>query len=915
MPLTITRTSVLAIIALQTGFIQTFPNTVFGQTSENPETTKSNQNQSPFDFNIPAQPLYEALSLLSRQSGVAITILSTVPADLRGQAVRGRMDVDNAMKRLLGPHSVPYRLTDGALVVGQAEDGAQALPAITVNAPVPNLTLSGEGGDSGLNVFNREAIKTITTADKDPMRLLRVLPNVNFDNDQFKVGQSGGTGTLSEQDLTPDRVSISGGKVYENKVMLDGQDNTTAFDVTNTNEADADKIGIHNPMALFANTDLLEQVAVYDSNVPVRYGGFTGGVIDMRTRAPADHFGGSVGYMRQFDQWVHYRNDYDGATSGLDAPRFKKDNYDLSVDVPVSPRLRTLVAASRQEAESKRIPTDNYADGSKSETQSTSSSYLGSVSADLGERTTLGFRGLYAPYTQEYTRANMADDQLETSGDKYQFNADLKFTGKHMTADLMAGYSKSGYERDAPDVAYTWRRAGTKADTCAGGTSCVEGGYGDIADKQTDTQIKGELGTTALGVDWSAGADYHQTEARRVRDSTAIHYFNPTLATQTVVCASASDPSCIAGDQAARSRNVYLARDYSAEVANLGSWLQGEKKVDFDHSWFRGLDLRGGLRADYSDFKDNFDWAPRASATLRLPAEIGLTVGAARYYSTDTLTYALYAQAPNVLTQTRGRVVGTTWTSTDWSAATPRYQYVDADLRTPYSDERTAALSFPMLWGGGRLKYVDRRNRDEIAMLSYTENSVAKRKPTNDGWTNYQSVSLEWTKNLANHAFLVNASWSDTERNATSYLESPDDTDTTRIYYNGSVVTRANLPLLADNFAQPVTLNATWTSKWLEDALTVNLTGKYRYKREEIAATDNSIVVGGSSYTIYEKVTRNPLVRFDLSASYQVPTLDGQHLELQAFVENLFGARSQTADSTAPYERGRAFWFGARYHF
>lgn len=891
--------------------------------SANAQTSRNRESEIPsiiytkIYFDIPSLLLIDSLNEFSRQTGIAITILPGTPEDARSVAVHGRISPEMALARLLGPHQVPYRFSGGALIVGQSGDTGttQVLPAITVNAPVPNVAMPNDSGSSGLSVIDQDTIKVIGTGDKDPIRLLRVLPNVNFDNSQFKVGQSGGTGTLSEQDLTPERVSISGGKVYDNKLTLDGMDNMTVFDVTNTSEGDADKIGIHNPMALFANNDILEEVAVYDSNVPARYSGFTGGVIDMRTRAPSNTFGGSIGYGHQTDRWVHYRNDWDTPGASVESPKFTKDSYDLAVDLPVAPRLRTLFAASRVEAESFRIPTANYEDGSKSGTISTRSSYLGSLSADVTERTTVELRGLYAPYTQEFTRANMADDTQETGGDKYQLNGAIHHHGNAHTANLLLGFSSSGYERDAPSTAYTWRRTASKMDTCSGGTSCVEGGYGDIADEQTDLQVKGDISAPVLGVEWSTGLDYHRIGARRSREQTNTHYFNPTTATQTVVCTDPTDITCIAGEQALRSRNTYLARDYSATVNNAGYWFEGAKSLDLNTDILQGIDLRAGIRADYGDYLDNLNWAPRLSTTIRFPSSVALTLGANRYYSTDTLTYALYEKAPMVMSQSRGTTVGSVWTSTDWSTPAPRYQYVPADVRTPYSDERTAALTLPFLWGEGRLKYLVRHNRDEIAMKSYAEGGISKRKPTNMGWTNYKSFSIEWMKSLERNAFLINGTWSNTKRNSTNYFESPDEEETTRVYYQGAVVNRGSLPLIADNFAQPLTINAVWTSKWLEDALTLNLTGKYRFAREDIASTDSTINVGGTDYTVYDKVTRNPQLRFDATATYRIDTWSEQQLELQAYVENIFNARSYTAESTAPYERGRAYWFGVRYLF
>ncbi|MBF4212937.1 hypothetical protein EI533_35365, partial [Pseudomonas donghuensis] len=44
------------------------------------------------------------------------------------------------------------------------------------------------------------------------------------------------------------------------------------------------------------DADLLEEVRVYDSNVPVEYGGFNGGVVDAITRRPSQDLHGKLSY-------------------------------------------------------------------------------------------------------------------------------------------------------------------------------------------------------------------------------------------------------------------------------------------------------------------------------------------------------------------------------------------------------------------------------------------------------------------------------------------------------------------------------------------------------------------------------------------------------------------------------------------
>lgn len=866
----------------------------------------------PVKFDIPPSSLFDAVQTLSRQAGIPITILPDVPAETPTPGISGEFSAEQVLSRLLAGTGIPFRAANGAIIVGRQSDrdGVEVLRPVSVIGTMPMIAMPTGNGNSGLSVINEDTIKAIGTGDKDPVRLLRVLPNVNWDNNQFAVSQSGGTGTLSEQDLTPERVSISGGKVYENKFLIDGMNNVSGFDVTSTSEADADKIGINNPMALFVNSDVLKEVAVYDSNVPARYSGFTGGVVDMRTRDPSDKFRGAVGYARESGDWVHYRNEGEEFNTSEDKPNFTKDSYDLSADVPVNAKLRTMFAASRVVAEQKRTPTSAYANDDKPATQSVRASYLGALSGDVNDDTSASIKFLYAPYSQEFTRANAIDDRQITKGDSYSINGEIRHETGDFAATLALGMSQSGFERDAPDVGYYWLRTGSKASTCSSGTNCTEGGFGDIADTQRNFQAKGDIGTKALGVDWATGFDLDQGMLKRSRDRTSTWYTN-AVAAPTIVC-PVGDPACITGEQVLKTRQFYLARDVEVDVLNAGYWAEGSKNIGIHAGPVESLDIRAGLRGDYGDYLGNLNWAPRFSTTLNFAERIGLTFGANRYYSTDTLTYALYQNSPSVLSQTR------TWSGgvlSNWTAPTAKYQFAPADVRTPYSDERVVALTMPLLWGDGRVKALSRRTRDEISQTMTVVGTNITRTPNNNGWTNYRSFSLEWQKSLQNHAFLINGSLSETERSTESYMETGDDEDTTNVYYQGSILKRGQLPMLASNFSQPLVINATWTSKWLEDALTVNVTGKYRFERDEIIDTDKDITIGGKSYSVWERVTRPPQTRFDLTASYKIDTWNEQNLELFAYAENVFNARSYTATASAPLERGRAFWFGTRYNF
>lgn len=94
-------------------------------------------------FDIPAQPLRDALGQFGRQAGLPVSFASATSAGLRSQPVKGTMAPDEALTRLLGGTGVSWRVAGGAVIVEQApappmaselgaEDGLIVLDAITV---------------------------------------------------------------------------------------------------------------------------------------------------------------------------------------------------------------------------------------------------------------------------------------------------------------------------------------------------------------------------------------------------------------------------------------------------------------------------------------------------------------------------------------------------------------------------------------------------------------------------------------------------------------------------------------------------------------------------------------------------------------------------------------------------------------
>lgn len=110
--------------------------------------------------------------------------------------------------------------------------------------------------------------------------LLKNNPNVQFANTANSSNTPG--------ELAPENVSFHGEKFYNNNFMIDGLSNNNNINHgANKGVLDGDPDG-YSPIDLPAggtqsfwiNSELIESLEVFDSNISAKYGDFTGGVVD-----------------------------------------------------------------------------------------------------------------------------------------------------------------------------------------------------------------------------------------------------------------------------------------------------------------------------------------------------------------------------------------------------------------------------------------------------------------------------------------------------------------------------------------------------------------------------------------------------------------------------------------------------------
>ncbi|WP_312147795.1 TonB-dependent receptor plug domain-containing protein [Brevundimonas sp.] len=807
---------------------------------------------------------------------------------------------------------------------------ADGVPTVVVEGQgqAPRNYRMGDAQDSGTSTFNRDSIEARAPGSGDVNEILKALPTVQFTSTQ-------GRATRAElQDLRPENISISGGSVNENLFVLDGVGVNSRLDVSGSNFAAFDDVANGSAQTVWMDASLIGEVTVRDSNISAEYGQFTGGVVEIATRAPGREYGGEAYYGLTSTEMASFRVS-DRVRDSLSVmptePDYDKRRYGVSVDLPVSERLRMLAAYNRSESRVTNYPSTNYVSLGNLSQRSVSDNFLLKGEYDLASDLLLTGQINYSPYESEFHPINSRDNLLESHGGG--LTAKLGLEGRrglaNWTLDLTHAWSDN--DRDGPAGTIQIPTSAIGFGDCSLGSSCVLGSVGPLTQQQTDTGLKGKW-EQQLGVgQLRAGFEYAHIEGEKQRPETVYSYLGG-VASENTACAIDEGLSCIPGVYAAARRNGYAAFDASASIDSVGLW--GEYNFDWS-----GFMIRAGARYDYESFLGNHNVAPRLSVSRDLPwAGINMTVGANRYYGRSFLGYALREGAGVTRGYTRTPTVGngrTLW-SDNWvlTSHSDTARWSNIGLDTPYSDEFMIAVNGPVAWLGGeyRIKGIIRESRDQfassVAETSFydTETGTTGRRSTrtitNDGERSYEGLSLEYVRDFGrNHTLSFSTNLSHTDATNISYFDLADETEFegAQVYYQGKVVPK--LEALADNqledYANPFIINADWAARWFDGRLRTNVNARWRDSFERVDDTGVNITIDGVRYDVFDKIAFDSSVDVNLSATFElVKTIYGA-ASLDLRVNNLFNTVLDQGYTTSsqPYQLGRNAWVSLKYRY
>ncbi|WP_333572257.1 TonB-dependent receptor plug domain-containing protein [Sphingomonas sp.] len=781
------------------------------------------------------------------------------------------------------------------------------------------------GNDTGTTVIREKEIKARGPGSGDVNQLLKALPTVQFDR------RAGLASREAIQDIRPADISISGGRIYENLITIDGIDANTRLDVTENNPQHFAEPAGNAAQNLWLDSNLVGEIVVRDSNVSAEFGRFTGGALDIRTRDPKRHFGGNASLSYTADALVDYRiSEASRAALGNAAlperPSFRKWRFGASVDLPVSEDVAFLVAANRSRADVTYRRAATYG-GTPYGQHSLSDNLMLRGVADLSPSLKLTGQFTYSPYESQSSAANGINNLITSKGGGLAGQLQLDGSGTTRWS-LKARFSHNDSGRTAPPNNYSIPSSSTNGRVCSS-TNCTIGGFGNVDQWQNNIGLSftaaRDIGTGEL----RGGVDYQRVEAMRSRPQTNNAFSRGTTATN-IACGSGDSLLCATGQYALTQYSEYRAYRAEAALDSVSAWAEYSVKAG-------PVDLRGGLRYDYESFLGNHNVAPRLSATLDLPWQgWAVTAGANRYYGRSMLGYALREQYPDNFTYRRTGVRSGAslvfsdagWTLYDTSHST---SYANADLKTPYSDELTGAVTGRVLGGTIRLKGVFRWAKDEFSRSSATRvtgtletgatTTYTLYTPNNDGRSRYRGASLEWTRAFGKHSIAANVNYSKAFTSNTDYFVISDDVEDEAVFYvyNGALVSAASINDQNQRleFASPFLANFTWTGRWFHDRLTTNVNARYRNGFDRIEVTGNRQTVNGARYEVVALRHYASGLDVNLNAQLDVIRSRAGTLTLDARIANLLN-RVPVQDSALianPYQMGRSAWFGLAYRF
>jgi len=894
-------------------------------------------------------------------ANVGLLMIITLPTTAQGNDIKNYLALNPSAKDTLAVcHKLSNVVQGTALTVLQNQQVLSCLQKKieTINV-IGRQWLPQEVEVTGQYTLSRDFLDRSAIGNGNITDLLTILPGIQGDEANEAIEQ--------QAELKSKLISISGGRPSDTGFFIDGMSNNSAInpDATALSVTAIDEIQGH-PQQTFVNQAIVGQVKVFDSNIPVEYGGFNGGVVDVVLRDERETPTVRFDYRTSRSEFNQYNLiDNKSRVQGEDdiiidtplKPDFKKENINLVASQVLGKHHSISMALSRTES---RITTVSLLKPIITSRESANYS-VGYSMRDLW-LDKLSLRINHSPYQGNHIRKDVlnSDFSIKGGGTFASVYANHSWPILDWNASLRIGESDNS--RRAPQHYLPWLRAKGKdwgLDSRVRPVS-KEGGYGDLDKQQKTVALTQKLSFSDF--DWlglthqlSFGLSYNKRQLTRQRTESSIIYKSP-LEDSSVKCGGAKldcieqtyhislaelteqlggmldlrnqehftryQDNILTRGQFFRTRRVYPFEDINVTTNSFNSWIQDS--VEFGQ-WRATL----GIKLDRNQFLKQWNIAPRFHGGLDLfdDDKSLLVFGASRYYANDMMSYKLKEAKRSYITQYRPIYNGEvqSWSN---SVTTLPYRYLYNDLDTPYSDELTLGIKQKLFGGVLSVTGVVRDSQDKVVRGdSFVKDGITYIVQSNGGTAKHKRLSVSYSVAFDNHQLMLNASKTENTSNGeSSELPAEAIPSDERVYLFTQpdvyeLVSQASLTQLQDNFSRPITANLSFSSQWTKKIRSsVSMSYRGRYESMEYAGRDYtptaSNINDDEEYPVFQQVSKPATMRINGKISYNYEINPKQSLRLSLEMSNLLNKRTyQIGANQIGLETGRSFWLGVSYNY
>lgn len=724
--------------------------------------------------------------------------------------------------------------------------------------------------------------------------ILGLLPGVQYSEGSYSAEQA--------SNIRPAEVSLSGSDGYQSGYFIDGMNNNSRL---STGNASLDKnllqdVSGHS-QASFINLQLLEEIEVYDSNVPAKYGQFSGGVVTVKTKRATDAPSWSLSYRQTSDDFVTYNQFYSVDFSGENTvyqPEYSKQDMSASFSTPINKSSGLLAQLQMLKSSETKLQL-----GKLKPQEQTNYNALIKYHHDITLNDTLEVTAIYAPYQGQYFDTYAINSNFNIDGGSQSILLDWAHSNPWADIDTSLSWHQSLNSKKAPSYWLNWANLKGKSwGSYDGSQASAEGGYGSIDKTQQNITLKQDYLLNEHSFSWGetqttfGGEIKHQaTKFDRLVD--AILYngsvVNPDIncagytldCVETLLAKPISELEHELGrpldledynDLILSQNNVLQTGQYfqtrqvspkaTTEVDLWAAALYAEQTLNWG-----SLNATLGARYDYNNFIQQHNIAPRFRASYDLfdNGDSMLVLGINRYYEADLSHHKLNEAVKPSFKEVR-RSYQNQLQQWQREVSSNGYRTVYKDTKTPFSDELTLAFRQALLGGTLEAKWLARSSQSQINRVKgVNAKGESILFAENSGSSDYQRYSLSWMASFANQHVEFNISHVQNKTDKASFdgetvTESAQGTDRLNFNYDeselvflqeeipatgrpgmtenrNSLITQHDLDLSKQDYNRPFIANLSWAGGWDNWRLSAYL--RYNSKQDVAFATGKQLTL------------------------------------------------------------------------